>query len=318
MVDAGNLLLYRKQFRANTPADAAVLGRRKARAEFIAQAYARMGTHGIAVGATDLALGLPLLQSVARAHRLPLLSANLQSAAGKRLFPANKIVTVGGVKIGIFGLTGEKNIARVKIDPKLFKLADPAKTAQAQVKELRAKGAQLVIALAAVGHQMGRKVGEAAKGVDFLFVSGTGRHGERASRVGTSWMMEMSREGKYIGHLSLYLRGGKLQFQDLSERYQIANRLARVNKSIMGLQKRLAKFKGRNKEYMQRRMQNSKNSKLRMMVQLAKANKVQPKGSFFTNVMQPVALNLTREPTLKALLNKVAKDAGLKRPRGAN
>lgn len=317
-MDAGNLLLYRKHYRASVQADDAVLKRRKARAEVIAQAYARMGAHAVAVGATDLVLGLPVLRNLARMHRLPLVSANLQSAGGKRLFPAHKIVNVGGVKVGIFGLTGEKNIARAKIDPKQFKLADPAESAKAQVAALRAKGVQIVIALAAVGHQQGRQVAEAAKGIDFLFVSGTGRHGERASRVGTAWMMEMSREGKYIGHLSLHIKGSKLQFEDLSERYQLANRLARVDKSIQSLERRLAKFQGKNKENMERRMQNSKNSKERMMVQLAKANKVTPKGSFFTNVMQPVALTLKREPTIKALINKVAKEAGLKRPRGAN
>lgn len=317
-MDAGNLLLYRKHYRANAAADAKVLGRRKARAGLIAQAYKTMGAHAVAVGATDLVLGLPVLQDLVRTHQLPLLSANLQSAGGKRLFPAHKIVTVGGVKIGIFGLTGEKNIARVKIDPAQFKLADPIKTAQAQVKALRAKGAQLIVALAAVGNQQGRLVAEGAKGIDFLFASGTGRHGERATRVGTAWMMEMSREGKYIGYLSLYLKDGKMQFEDLSERYQLAHRLARVDKSIGGLAKRLATFKGKNKEYMERRMQNSKNSKERMMVQLAKANQLQPKGSFFTNVMEPVALSLKREPSIKALINRIAKEAGLQRPRGAN
>lgn len=317
-MDAGNLLLYRKHYRPTLRADEAVLRRRKARAEVIAQAYVRMGAHAVAVGATDLALGLPVLQGLVRSHRLPLVSANLQSAAGRRLFPAHKIVTVGGVKIGIFGLTGEKNIARAKIDPKRFKLADPAESAKAQVAALRAKGAQIVVALAAVGHQQGRQLAELAKGIDFLFVSGTGRHGERASRVGTAWMMEMSREGKYIGHLTLHIKGSGLQFEDLSERYQLASRLARVDKSIKSIQQRLAKFQGKNQEYMERRMLNSKNSKERMMVQLAKANMVVPKGSFFTNVMKPVALTLTREPTIKALINRVAKEAGLQRPRGAN
>jgi len=318
IVDAGNLLLYRKHYRASVKADDTVLKRRKARAAVIAQAYSQLGAHAVAVGATDLVLGLPVLQDLVRTHRLPLLSANLQSAAGKGLFPANKMVTVGGVKIGIFGLTGEKNIARAKIDPKQFKLADPIKAAQAQVKALRAKGAQIVVALAAVGHQLGRQVAEGAKGIDFLFVSGTGRHGERASRVGTAWMMEMSREGKYIGHLSLYLKGTNMTFEDLSERFQLASRLQRIDKSIRGLVKRLATFKGKNKDYMVRRMQNSKNSKERMMVKMAKANKLVPKGSFFTNVMQPVALSLKQNPSVKALISRVAKEAGLQRPRGAN
>jgi 2',3'-cyclic-nucleotide 2'-phosphodiesterase (5'-nucleotidase family) len=318
VVDAGNLLLYRKQFRANAPADEATLKRRKARAAVIAQAYARMGVAGVAVGATDLALGLPVLQDLVRTHRLPLLSANLQSAAGRPLFPAHIITTVAGVKIGVFGLTGEKNIARIKIDPAKFKVADPVKTAQAQVKALRAKGAQLVVAIAAVGHEQASQVGKAVAGIDLLFVSGTGRHGERASRVGTAWMMEMSREGKYIGELSLYLRGGSFQFEDLSDRFQIAGRLEHMDKSLRSLEQRLATFQGGNADFMQRRLQNTRNSKEQMMAQLYKANQVQPKGSFFTNVMKPVALTLKRDPVVKDLLNKVAKEAGLQRPRGAN
>ncbi len=318
VVDAGNLLLYRKQYKAKVPADAATLARRRARAEIIAQAYARMGIHAVALGATDLVLGLPVLKSLVQRHRLPLMSANLQSPAGRLLFPAHKLVAVGGVKVGIFALTGEKNIARVKIDPKLFKLADPVDVAKAQVKALRAKGAQLVVALAAVGHQQGRQVAQAVPGIDFMFISGTGRHGEKASKVSTAWVMEMSREGKYEGLLSLYLRGGKMQLEDLSERFQIASRLERINKSIQSLKQRASRSQGRNPDYLKRRLVNSENSRQRMMVQLAKANMVKPKGSFFTNVVEPIKPALAQDAVVKALLARVAKDAGLKRPRGVH
>ncbi|MFH2005540.1 MAG: hypothetical protein ABI333_03025 [bacterium] len=318
-MDAGNLLLYRKHFRAGQAADEATLKRRTARAAAIAQVYAQMKFHGVALGATDLVLGLPALRALEREHRLPLLSANLQSTAGKRLFKANRLVTLGGVKFGIFGLTGEQNIARVKIDPAQFKLADPVKAAQAQVQELRKAGAQIVVALAAVGHQQARQVAEGVKGIDFMFVSGTGRHMDKAERVGTAWVTEMGREGKYIGHLSLYVRRGDLTFEDLSERYQLAQRIDQLHKSLAGLRARMsqAEQSGRG-DFLRRRLQTSESSIQRMQVQLHKANRVQPKGSFFTGVMTPVAMTLPQDPSVKALLAKATQAAGLKRPPGTH
>jgi 2',3'-cyclic-nucleotide 2'-phosphodiesterase (5'-nucleotidase family) len=277
-----------------------------------------MGVHAVAVGALDLALGAPQLRALSTRYGVPLLSANLQNAAGIRLFPAHRVLTAGGIKIGVFGLTGKHRIYKDLVDPRKHKLADPIATAKAQVKALRAKGAKLVVALAAIGDAEARKMARAVPGIDFVFVSGTGRHRPHLQKVGTAYLTEVTREGKYIGHLELHLRKGSLKFEDLSKRFVLAQSIERLQKSLQSLRGRMewARKRGR-EEYMQNRLQRTQRSLARLRSQLYQANQKKPKGSFLTHVLKACKISLPENQAIANLIRTRAKAAGLKRPRGA-
>lgn len=319
IVDAGNLFLYRKQLRPKPGEPIVVPERLKARAAVIAEVYGRMKVDGVAVGALDLAFSTDELKRMAAKYHIPLLSANLQSAQGQRLFPAHRLVTVAGIRFGIFGLTGPHRIYKSLIDPKRYKLADLVTTARAEVKALRAQGAQVIIALAATGDLPARKVADEVPGIHFLFISGTGRHRPNLEKRGTAYLSEMMPQGKYVGHLRLSVRGGSLDFQDMSQRLVIAGRIAQLEKSLTGLRARMKRFGERGgKDYMQRRLRRTQGSLIRLRQQLYTANKTQPKGSYLTNVMVGVDTTLPEDPALAKLISERAKAAGLKRPRGVH
>lgn len=319
VVDAGNLFLYRKRLRPKPNEPIVVPERLKARAAVIAEVYGRMKVDGVAVGALDLAFGADALKRLAARYHIPLLSANLQSAQGQRLFPAHRLVTAAGIRFGIFGLTGPHRIYKNLIDPKRYKLADLVATARTEVKTLRAQGAKIIIALAATGDLPARKLADEVPGIHFIFVSGTGRHRPNLEKRGTAFLSEMMPQGKYVGHLSLSVRGGSLAFQDMSQRLVIAGRIEQLEKSLSSLQSRMKRLgeRGR-KDYMQRRIRRTQGSLIRLRQQLYTANRQQPKGSYLTNVMVGVSTTLPDNPALAKLISERAKAAGLKRPRGVH
>ncbi|MFM7202951.1 MAG: hypothetical protein ACKO6N_19360 [Myxococcota bacterium] len=99
VLDAGNALLKtdleRRSFDKMQQAHALRMGR----------LLIKLGIQGMAVGERDLAgAGLQGLQQLAR-EGLPLLSANLVDAQGKRYFPASRVVEVGGLRVAVVGVT---------------------------------------------------------------------------------------------------------------------------------------------------------------------------------------------------------------------
>ncbi|MBI4603739.1 MAG: hypothetical protein HY721_17430 [Planctomycetes bacterium] len=117
-------------------------------AELIIEAYNRMGYQALAVGAFDLAAGLEELQRLQKRAKFPFLSANLaDKETGRLYFPAHAVVEVGGVRVGIFGLT-LNTLGKVylgKVAPAAV-VTDPLLAARRCLEELRGK-ADLVIAL---------------------------------------------------------------------------------------------------------------------------------------------------------------------------
>ncbi len=319
IVDAGNLFIYRREFLMRGKQLPQITPKNLARADLIATIYENMKVAGIAVGAMDLALGTDPLKALARKHKLPLLSANLQTTAGRRIFPAHRVVTVAGVRFGLFGLTGTHRIYKNLVDPAKYKLADPIATAKAEVKALKAMGAKVVIALAAIGDAEARKLADAVPGIQFVFVSGTGRHRPTLEKHGSAYLTEMTREGKYIGYLTLNIRGNDLTFQDASQRFVVAENLKRLEKSRESIMKR-SKLRNRPNrgEWMQRRLQRLDGSLARLRIQLHQANQAQPKGSYVTNVLVPCKVTLPEDPATKTLITERAKAAQLVRSHGAH
>lgn len=118
------------------------------KANLIVAAYNRMGYHAMAVGAFDLAAGLDVLQDLEKKAKFKMLSANVvDKESGKLLFQPWEIFNIGGVRVGVFGLTLE-TLTRPyleKVAPNI-RLEDPLERAKQVVAELKDK-TDLVIAL---------------------------------------------------------------------------------------------------------------------------------------------------------------------------
>jgi 2',3'-cyclic-nucleotide 2'-phosphodiesterase (5'-nucleotidase family) len=242
VLDAGDLLLPAAYRVMGTNLDKGEIERR---ARLLASAFRRMGISAMTPGDRDLALGLPLLKRIAKDNRLPLLSANLFAADGRRLFDADRVIDVGGakvgIKVGIFGVTAPANGE----DIKAFKAAgidarDAAAAARDEVASLRARGAAIVVALVHVGDAgETRKLLEAVPGVDWAVVGHAGLRSVPVEKVGTARVLGVINDGKELGRLDLHVVDGKLVFADRGERAEVETMLADHRRQLTDYDRRL-------------------------------------------------------------------------------
>ncbi|WP_300382528.1 5'-nucleotidase C-terminal domain-containing protein, partial [Clostridium sp.] len=102
-----------------------------------------------------------------------IISANTK-LGNNLLLNSNVIKEIDGIKIGFFGLSTPETA--YKTNPNNVKgitFEDPIKTAEAQVKELKGRGANVVVAVSHLGTDVSSeitsiKVGEAVKGIDLI------------------------------------------------------------------------------------------------------------------------------------------------------
>lgn len=100
----------------------------------------------------------------------PVLVANLDASREPLLqgrFKPSLVVTVGGHKIGLVGLTYERTDRISSPGPTLV-FSDAEKALRAQVKDLRAQGAKTVIAITHVGYQRDMDLASKVDGVDLI------------------------------------------------------------------------------------------------------------------------------------------------------
>ena len=158
------------------------------------------------LGNHEFDYGYAQLMENMKAAKFQVLCADVLGADGKTIFDANTIIEKGGVKIGFFGL--ETPEAQTKANPKLIQGlkflagADGKELydcAAAQVADLKAKGADLVVCLAHLGIDESSEpytsydLAKNVKGIDFIIdghshtVMTEGPHGEACQSTGSSF-----------------------------------------------------------------------------------------------------------------------------------
>ena len=165
---------------------------------------ATIGNHEFDYGYAQLAENM-------KAAKFQVLCADVLGADGKTIYDANTIIEKGGVKIGFFGL--ETPEAQTKANPKLIQglkfLAgadgkELYNCAAAQVADLKAKGADLVVCLAHLGVDESSEpytsydLAKNVQGIDFIIdghshtVMTAGPNGEPIQSTGTAFATSAS------------------------------------------------------------------------------------------------------------------------------
>lgn len=180
-----------------------------------------VGNHEFDLGPEMLAYsvnpsnGLPGLPSFS----LPLLSANLDfSACGSpecaylhnRISPA-VLKTVGGLKIGIFGMTVPNNPTTHSGDVAILGGDNPAVLfgiAETQVESLRAEGAQVVICLSHLGLLYDQALAAYVGGIDII----VGGHDHYEFSQPLAWDNVSGGKTYYVQAGSHYEKVGKMRF----------------------------------------------------------------------------------------------------------
>ena len=160
----------------------------------------------VTLGNHEFDYGYAQLAENMKAAKFQVLCADVLGADGKTIFDANTIIEKGGVKIGFFGL--ETPEAQTKANPKLIQGlkflagADGKELydcAAAQVADLKAKGADLVVCLAHLGVDESSEpytsydLAKNVQGIDFIIdghshtVMTAGPNGEAIQSTGTAF-----------------------------------------------------------------------------------------------------------------------------------
>lgn len=114
------------------------------------------GYDAMAVGNHELDFGFDNLKKLSELTEFPILDANMTNKdTGERVFDANKIFDVGGVKVGVFALSTPETLTKAdasKMPGITFAQGDALyKVAQAQVDELKKAGAEVIVCLGHLG-----------------------------------------------------------------------------------------------------------------------------------------------------------------------
>ncbi len=118
------------------------------KAALIVEAYDHIGYRAMAVGVSDIAMGLDTLKELLAKAKFDALSANFRDAATKKLiFKPHEVYTVNGVRVGVIGLTletmGSAYLAKAAPGTEL---SDPIEAARESVAALRGR-VDLIVAL---------------------------------------------------------------------------------------------------------------------------------------------------------------------------
>ncbi len=189
--------------------------------EKIAEALARMGYAAVNLGPRDIAFGVDFLRSLAKATRVPLVSANFVPAPGQeadwpcRPYVVRSVRIAGRMKrIGVTGVMTPRAPAAASGLAGLARLEDPARALARVAPRLRAQS-DFVILLAQMPAQQAAALAERVGGFDMVLCGSRRDIPARVDRAGTP-AFEPGRRGRYVGRVELRLGArGRVQIGEL-------------------------------------------------------------------------------------------------------
>jgi 2',3'-cyclic-nucleotide 2'-phosphodiesterase (5'-nucleotidase family) len=227
VLDAGNAL-----FKSTQPGEP----RAKERAELLLEQMDALGTAAMAVGARDLTLGTELLLQASKKGKMKVLSANLVDVQGKRLFEPSTVVTAGGVKFGVIGLSPEGPVAGQG------GLVGQPLTAVtlAEAKRLRQKEkVDVVVVLAAAPYPQAQKLSsEVGNAVELIAQAHEGRGAGMLQRSDFATLIPPGERGRQLARVELSVEGTG-PFADLTEGDRERVRLEMLDTRIREVRERL-------------------------------------------------------------------------------
>ncbi len=162
------------------------------RAKFLGNRLQRLGPFAAGLAENDLGPGHGEVTP-------PRLAVNFSTSPA---VAPSELKTIGGVRVGIFGVADPTLAARVGATAE-----DPIPAAKREVARLRGAGAELVIALVPLDRPTARRLARAAAPDLIVLGRQVGGGQARAEQVGSSFLVAAGEELARVGRIDVVLRG---------------------------------------------------------------------------------------------------------------
>ena len=203
--------------------------------ELILKAVAHSGIDAMTPGDGDVALGLDWLTAQAETHGLPYVCANLKRD-GEDVFLGWKVVEVGEVKVGVFGVTGNLETCEE------CEVTDAIAAATAAVAALQGEGAHQIIALSHQGVDDDVALADAVAGIDFVIAAhSSGRmRFPRIAADGMTTILQAGSRGRDVGRMHITFADGARGFCDAKLAEAAASQRERTAARVADLEQKVA------------------------------------------------------------------------------
>ena len=228
-IDAGDMLWARQSVPSKESAQ------RQIKAELLLDGVALLGLDALAPGDGDLAFGLEFLVDGVKRRGLPYVSANLARRDGGLVFPASRVVTRLGLKIGITSVLSDKlHVAGGRVLPVQSALEEA-------IAQLRGSDkVDLVIVLSHLGLNVDKGLPNEVEGIDLIFGAHSRTHQEDPVLVGTTAIFQAGSRGKYLGQVTLSMREGAVGWFDPAAQVRSQRQRDQLTDQIRDYQAQLA------------------------------------------------------------------------------
>lgn len=245
------------------------------KAQALADAYKALRLSAWAPGANDWLLGEPVLSDLVQRSGATLLGANLKGVK----VAGTKLLEVSGMKVGLVGVSLPLVAGKA---PTGVEFSDAAAAAKTGLAELKAKGAELDILLAAMPRGQALRLIESLPGFEVAVLGKPFDEGEAndppqsPTLVGKTLVVETPNHLQSLGVVDLYVRGQSFDFADGSG-LEATERRLEIGRRLREIKTRLEQ--GGNKDDLAALEQDQAN----LQAELAKLPDAKPpaQGSFF-------------------------------------
>ena len=172
-------------------------------AQGIIAAYNKMSFAAVGVARQDLAAGLPFLLAVQKKSNFPWLSANLLSRTERKpWFKPHTLITAGGMRISIIGLTaqGPDSLLTEKDNAVI---ASWEEVLPKEIAQLRGR-ADMTILLSSFPAAINRKIAEAHPEIHLILQGGSSQGNIVPERVNNTLITQVEGQGKSVGILEVH------------------------------------------------------------------------------------------------------------------
>lgn len=225
VLDAGSLLYTSSQVTD------AMKAQETLRSKLIVDIYRNeLAVAGIGLGPYDFGMGIDAIGPARQA-------ANVDPKSGVPI-EAPKIVDVGGVPVGVFGVVAPSALSSVGVQA-----SDPIAAAKGAVSDLRARGARLVVGLLHMIDADARRLAKSVPGIDVVVVGQNAPEPDQIKRapaqVGGAFVVGPANRGQIITRLDVTLRDGEGVLIDALGEARAAVEIDKLSASIAELETQL-------------------------------------------------------------------------------